>query len=130
MHTKCTAFGKWYTPRPVHVPYTKPPFGVPTPEGVPPPLLRSPSKLGSVPGSEGVRTPSSIFTEGLSFHSEAGVRGMYAFLIWCTVHVPYTKLRLGVRAVYWDASQTAKKVRIGLAGFPCLAGVPSTRRVH
>jgi len=39
MHTKCTAFEKWYTPRPVHVPYTKPPFGVPTPEGVPPPLL-------------------------------------------------------------------------------------------
>jgi len=40
MHTKCTAFGKRYTPRPVHVPYTKPPFGVPTPEGVPPPLAQ------------------------------------------------------------------------------------------
>ena len=48
----------------------------------------------------GGRTPSSIFTEGLSFHSRARVRGVYAFLSWCTVHVPYTKQLFGVRAVY------------------------------
>jgi hypothetical protein len=102
MCTKCTAFGKWYTPHPVHVPYTKPPFGVLTPEGVPPP-----------PGSEGVRAPSRIFTEGLSFHSGASGRGMYAFLIWCTVHVPYTKRRSSGRAVYL-----------------CSAGLPLPPNVH
>ena len=77
------------------------------------PLVYQPPKVYPPPGSEGVRAPSRIFTEGLSFHSGASGRGMYAFLIWCTVHVPYTKRRSSGRAVY-----------------RCSAGLPLPPNVH
>jgi hypothetical protein len=95
MHTKCTAFKKWYTPRPVHVQYTKPPFGVRTPEGVPPPWLRG-----------GTCTLQNFHRRALISQQRSCTRDVRV-LIWCTVHVPYTKWVFDVRAVYilWGSRQ-------------------------
>ena len=60
MYMKCTRFEKRYTPRPVHASYTKPPFGVPTPEGVhPPPILWQSFTLRYT-----ARTPNIAFVYG------------------------------------------------------------------